>query len=193
MSWRCGAARRRPPGRARSKLRRVAQATIDDLLKRHNDILESNAAASEGGGAGFSAEACEQRIAEAHRSIDASRQKFNQLRTVCVNAEQGLKSVLERSQVCLKEKLPEELVPVSTIPTGAPPKVVRRTERRGRCRATRRSSRAPAPPRACSCHTFHRCVALQTGRCVSVLTRVCSDSVGLGVQHGSQNGGRRQP
>jgi hypothetical protein len=103
------------------------------LLKRHNETLEANAATSEGGAAGFSAEACEARIAEAYRQIDASRHKFDQLRTVCISAEQGLKSILERSQVSLQEKRLEDLVPVSKIPHGAPPKVARRVDRKERC------------------------------------------------------------
>jgi hypothetical protein len=108
------------------------QARIEDLLQRHNEILESNAATSEGGAAGFSTEACERRCSDAYRHIDASRQKFDQLRTVCISAEQGLKSILERSQVCLQEKRPEDLIAVSKIPHGAPPKVARRMDRKDR-------------------------------------------------------------
>ena len=60
------------------------------------------------------------------------RKKFEKLRTVCISAEQGLRSMLDRTKVALQEIAPGDLVPVSKIPQGTPPRPGKKMERRER-------------------------------------------------------------
>jgi hypothetical protein len=69
------------------------QGKIEDLLRRRNEMLEQDGAGA-GGADGTGADSgagggdYEARIADAHRKLDATRKKFEKLRTVCISAEQ---------------------------------------------------------------------------------------------------------
>ena len=98
------------------------QTKIEDLLRRRNEMLAADHGAGGASSAVDNSVDFELRISDAHRKMDTTRKKFEKLRTVCISAEQGLKSMLDRVKVALQEVTAAELVPVSCIPHGTPPR-----------------------------------------------------------------------
>ncbi len=85
----------------------AAKGEIAGLLEHRSGMYEKeNAAAPDvGGGADERATL----ITEVERSMETAKAKFNKLRTMCIGAEQGLKSLLERLMIALEEIHPEQL------------------------------------------------------------------------------------
>jgi hypothetical protein len=111
----------------------LVQTKIEDLLSRRNEVLEVDGTLQMQGGLVDNEADYEMRISDAHRKMDVMRTKFEKLRTVCISSEQGLKGVLDRVKVALREMEPSELAPTSKIPQGTPPRQSKKLDRRERC------------------------------------------------------------
>jgi hypothetical protein len=109
------------------------QTRIEELLRRRNEMLEQDLGTQSTSNAVDNIDDYEVRIADAHRKMSTTRKKFQKLRTVCISAEQGLKSMLDNIKVALQEMSPAELMPTSSIPQGTPPRTGKKMERRERC------------------------------------------------------------
>jgi hypothetical protein len=98
------------------------QRKIEDLLRRRNEMLEQDMGVLSSCSTVDNLEEYEMRISDAYRKMGTTRKKFERLRTVCISAEQGLKSMLDRVRIALQEVTAAELMPVSKIPQGTPPR-----------------------------------------------------------------------
>lgn len=112
------------------------QDKIIDLINKRNEMLEADMASQslqQRGGGQEASEEAETRIADAHRKMDTTRKRFEKLRTVCISAEQGLKSIMDKVRLALDEVKPKDLIPESNIPTGQFPSRKPVINRRERC------------------------------------------------------------
>ena len=149
----------------------AVQAKIEGLLCRRNEVLEADTSAPVAGeGTMDNAADFEMRIGDAHRKVEATRKRFERLRTVCISADQALKGMHARSQVALREIHPSELTPASKIPHGTPPRSTKRLERRERCGPFHAH-------RLCLCARVRMAhVLVPCGRAVTTTTE-CSDAL----------------
>ncbi|GLC33234.1 hypothetical protein PLESTF_000156500 [Pleodorina starrii] len=85
----------------------TAKGEIASLLGNRSGMYEKDSAGSPDVGAG-SAERVSL-IGEVERNMEAAKAKFNKLRSVCIGAEQGLRSLLERLMIALEEIHPDQL------------------------------------------------------------------------------------
>mmetsp|Transcript_13769 Transcript_13769/g.29648 ORF Transcript_13769/g.29648 Transcript_13769/m.29648 type:complete len:722 (-) Transcript_13769:508-2673(-) len=82
----------------------AAKSEIAKLLETRAVMYEKPEGAKELDGA---TDEQKTRIEDAQRRMELARHKFNKLRSVCIAAEQGLKSLLERLMVALEEVPPD--------------------------------------------------------------------------------------
>ncbi|KAG2493525.1 hypothetical protein HYH03_008339 [Edaphochlamys debaryana] len=93
-----------------------AKAEIAGLLESRSFMYEKENAGAPDVGAGSQERTAH--ITEVERNMEAAKNKFNKLRTVCIGAEQGLRSLLERLMIALEEIHPDQLR-VSQLKGGA--------------------------------------------------------------------------
>ncbi|PNH05351.1 hypothetical protein TSOC_008393 [Tetrabaena socialis] len=84
-----------------------AKAEIGSLLENQAGMYEKEHAGDQDVGAGAEERAA--MVIEVERSMETAKGKFNKLRGVCIGAEQGLRSLLERLMIALEEIHPEQL------------------------------------------------------------------------------------
>ncbi|KXZ50885.1 hypothetical protein GPECTOR_14g134 [Gonium pectorale] len=85
----------------------AAKAEIAALLGNRSGMYEKENAGSPDVGAGSEERAA--LIGEVERNMETAKSKFNKLRSVCIGAEQGLRSLLERLMIALEEIHPDQL------------------------------------------------------------------------------------
>ncbi|GFR48576.1 hypothetical protein Agub_g10479 [Astrephomene gubernaculifera] len=85
----------------------AAKAEIGSLLSNRSGMYEKENAGSPDVGAGSAERA--NLITEVERNMETAKAKFNKLRSVCIGAEQGLRSLLERLMIALEEIHPDQL------------------------------------------------------------------------------------
>ncbi|GIL76072.1 hypothetical protein Vretimale_5681 [Volvox reticuliferus] len=85
----------------------AAKAEIAALLGNRSGMYEKDSAVAPDVGAGSAERAS--LIGEVERNMESAKAKFNKLRSVCIGAEQGLRSLLERLMIALEEIHPDQL------------------------------------------------------------------------------------
>ncbi|EFJ49199.1 hypothetical protein VOLCADRAFT_104414 [Volvox carteri f. nagariensis] len=84
-----------------------AKSEIAALLSNRSGMYEKDSAVAPDVGAGSAERAS--LIGEVERNMESAKAKFNKLRSVCIGAEQGLRSLLERLMIALEEIHPDQL------------------------------------------------------------------------------------
>ncbi|KAG2438191.1 hypothetical protein HXX76_005797 [Chlamydomonas incerta] len=84
-----------------------AKSEIAALLENRSGMYEKGSAAAADVGEGSEERAT--LITEVERNMEGAKGKFNKLRSVCIGAEQGLRSLQERLMIALEEIHPDQL------------------------------------------------------------------------------------